>query len=111
MPTVKNVSSETRWLERPGAERVNARIAVTIEWEENGKKFRKEGYTLDVSLHGCLLVVAQNLAVKQRLRLTNLVNNESVGATVVWKGLERPEGWECRLQLPDPGSKFWGIEF
>lgn len=104
------VSKETQWPGIRGAKRVNARIPVAIEWEENENTFRKEGNTLDVSYYGCLVVVPERLALGQRVRLTNLISKQSSEAVIAWEGEERSEVWELGLALVDPAPDFWGVE-
>lgn len=91
--------------------RVNSRVPVLIEWTAGEQTVHHQGYTLNVGRTGCLLVIPHDLASEQRVRLTNLVNNESIDAMVVWKGEERPEGYELGLQLANLERDFWGLEY
>jgi hypothetical protein len=104
------VSRETRWVGLRAPKRLNARIPIAIEWEENGKTFRKEGNTVDVSHYDCLVVGPQDLSLDLRLRVTNLISNQSSEAVIVWKGGERSEGWEVGMVLIEPDPDFWGLE-
>src|SRR5258707_1903317 len=36
--------------------RLNSRVAVAVEWTEDGKSHRTEGYTVDISPKGCLAI-------------------------------------------------------
>jgi hypothetical protein len=91
--------------------RVNSRVPVAVEWEEeSGARLRKEGHTRVVNCYGCLVVVPCDLPFERRMRLTNLANQRSIVAVVVWRGKERVEGWELGLELVDPDMDFWGLE-
>jgi hypothetical protein len=90
--------------------RLNSRVPVGIEWTEAGQELRLEGYTVDISPKGCLVVVAQDFAEGQRLRLINLTNQNSCEALPVWCRNARPKGWEVGLELQDPGLDFWGLD-
>ncbi len=107
------ISDETSRKAQPeirSSQRVNSRIRVAVEWKTGGETLRKEAFTLNVGRAGCLVVVPQDLAIKQRVQLTNLITKQSIEATVVWRGEERPEGRELGLQLADPETDFWGLE-
>lgn len=91
--------------------RVNSRVPVAAEWEdESGARLSEEGHTRVVNCYGCLAVVPCNLPLERRVRLTNLANQRSIVAVVVWRGKERVEGWELGLELVDPEMDFWGLE-
>ena len=91
--------------------RVNSRVPVAVEWTADGKALRAEGVTLDVSTKGCLAVVPQGFAVGQSLRLINLANKQGCDAVLVWRGHEGHSGWELGLELLDPPTDFWNLEF
>ncbi len=102
-------SRKAEW-EMRSSQRVNSRIRVAVEWKANGETLRKEGYTLNVGRTGCLAVLPHDMTITQRVQLTNLVTKQSIEATVVWRGEERPEGRELGLQLADSKTDFWGLE-
>jgi len=103
-------SKRKSWQMR-SSQRVNSRVAVVIEWTAGEQTVRHQGHTLNVGRSGCLLVIPHDLAIEQRVRLTNLVSNQSIDAVVVWKGEERPEGYELGLRLANPERDFWGLEY
>jgi hypothetical protein len=82
-----------------------------VEWTENGRSLRAEGYTKDISSKGCLAIVPQGFVVGQRLRVINLVNQLASEATLVWRGHEGPAGWELGLELERSSEEFWGLDF
>ncbi len=107
----EEVPKETKWRERRRGVRVNSRAQLAIEWEDqDGKTFRVEAHTRIVAPYGCLVVMPQNLPLEQRLRVTNLANQQSVAAMVVWKGKQRLEGWELGIELLNPEMDFWGLQ-
>jgi hypothetical protein len=100
---------------RSGAEdrrgkRVNSCVPVSMEWNSHGEVQRGEARTCIVGPYGCLVVISQNLEVKQRIQLTNLVSQQSNPAVIVWRGNQRPEGWELGIELINPQMGFWGVE-
>ncbi len=90
--------------------RINSRVNLALEWWEDGRSLRAEGFTIDVSAKGCLAIVPQGFAVGQRLRVVNLLNNRICEATLIWRGHEGRQGWELGLELLNPPEGFWGIE-
>jgi hypothetical protein len=91
--------------------RMNSRVPVRLEWDgEAGKRYHVEAHTRVVNPYGCMLVLADSLNLDHRLALTNLATATSNAAVVVWKGNQRPEGWEYGIELVAPEMDFWGIE-
>ncbi len=61
--------------------------------------------------YGCLLVSPKEIDLQERLRVTNLRTRRAVDAEVVWKGTERPDGWDLGIKLIQAEADFWGMEF
>src|SRR5580704_9824436 len=91
--------------------RMNSRVPVGIEWSVHAGPLHSEpGFTRVVSANGCLLVSPKELELQQRLRLTNLSTRRSVDAVVVWKGMQRPDGWDMGIEITARGVDCWGVE-
>jgi hypothetical protein len=91
--------------------RMNSRVPVRLEWDgDAGKRHTVEAHTRVVNPYGCMLVLPDSLGLEHRLALTNLANDTSNAAIVVWKGNQRPEGWEYGIELVAPEMDFWGLE-
>jgi hypothetical protein len=95
---------------RAGA-RVNSRVRVTVEWDEAGQTHSVSGYTVDISPKGCLAVVPQGFAVGQKMRMKNSINGNISEAKLIWRGHEGRTGWELGLELENPPTDFWGLDF
>ena len=111
MPPVEQEKFEERCRHIRGTGRLNSRVPIAIEWIEAGQTHRADGYTKDISSKGCMAVVPQALAVGQKLRLINTVNQNSSEAALIWRGHEGPSGWELGLELLDPPVDYWGLDF
>jgi len=107
---LKDMSYEARMGHIRSSGRVNSRVAVAVEWNDAGEKRRAHGHTADISLKGCLAVIPQGFAVGQKLRLFNLINQNSCEAVLVWRGHEVGKGWELGLELQDATADFWGLD-
>jgi hypothetical protein len=91
--------------------RMNSRVNIAVEWTEAGRTLRSEGQTVDISPKGCMAVVPQGFLVGQKLRLINLTNDQVCEAVLVWRGHEGRKGWELGLELQEPSTEFWGLDF
>jgi len=91
--------------------RLNSRVKIALKWHEGGETRRAEGYTMDISPKGCMAMVAQGFAVGQRVKITNLVNQKTVEAIVIWRGHEGRAGWELGIELQEPPFDFWEVDF
>lgn len=112
MSVSSEVNCSLKMLEymRSGA-RVNSRVKVKLEWTEGGASHTVEGYTMDISPKGCLAIAPQGFAVGQKLRLRNESNQKESAARLIWRGHEGRSGWELGLELVEPPTDFWGVEF
>jgi hypothetical protein len=108
---LKDASYEARMRHARSSGRLNSRVAVAVEWTDGGQNLRAEGYTVDVGAKGCLAVVPQGFDVGQKLRLVNLINQNSCEAVLIWRGHEGRTGWELGLELQEPSADFWGLDF
>ena len=93
------------------AGRVNSRVPLTAEWQADGKTLQTSGYTVDVSAHGCMAILEQELPVGQKVKVTNGATGQSWEATAIWRGHEGRKGWEMGLELESGAGDFWGLEF
>ena len=91
--------------------RMNSRVRVVIECNgDMGPKSYEAAFTRVVSANGCLLVSPNELELQQQLRLTNLSTRRTVNGVVVWKGVQRPDGWDMGVEIATQGQDFWGVE-
>ena len=111
MPLSEGIKFDERTRQIRGAGRVNSRVRVAIEWQDSGKDLRAEGYTIDTSSKGCMVVLPQTVPVGERVRLVNLINQLSSEATVVWRGHQQRDNWELGLELEESSMEFWGLDF
>jgi hypothetical protein len=90
--------------------RVNSRVPITVEWKAGGELLRKEAQTRVVGPYGCMAILPTNLEVRQPIQLTNMVSKQTNPAVIVWRGVERTEGWELGIELIDPIMGFWELD-
>jgi hypothetical protein len=91
--------------------RMNSRVPVSIEWNGRSETLHFEtGFTRVVNSYGCLLVNPKELDVQQRIWITNLTTRQRAEAVVVWKGVQRPDGWDLGVEFVMADLEFWGVE-
>jgi hypothetical protein len=91
--------------------RMNSRVPVSVEWEDSqGRKVRNQAFTCVVNNYGCLVVLPENLSLDQQVVVINMVSEQTIPGTVVWRGNLREGGWELGLELNQPPLDFWGLE-
>jgi hypothetical protein len=91
--------------------RMNSRVPITVEWNGGGGTLHFEtSYTRVVNSYGCLLVSPKELDLQQRIRVTNLATRQRSEAVVVWKGMQRPDGWDLGVEFVSADLEFWGVE-
>ncbi len=110
MPFLNAENFEQRMNYTRAVSRLNSRVNIAIEWIEDGRNLRAEGFTLDVSPKGCLSIVPQGFTVGQKMRVVNLLNQKTSEATLIWRGHEGRQGWELGLELLNAPESFWGID-
>jgi hypothetical protein len=109
-PVVNAKTASPSGREKRRGVRVNSRVPIAVEWHAGGEALRKEAQTRVVGPYGCMVVLPTNLEVQQSIRLTNMVSKQSNSAVIVWRGLERAEGWELGIELINPQMGFWGLD-
>jgi hypothetical protein len=92
--------------------RMNSRIPVAIEWKGSaaGPLHFEAGFTRVVNSYGCLLVSPREIEMRENIRVTNLFTQQMSNAVVVWKGLQRPDGWDLGVEFVAADLNFWGID-
>lgn len=90
---------------------MNSRVPVTIEWNGcPGPLHFEAGFTRVVNNYGCLLVSPKEINLQQQVRLTNVSTRQVASGVVVWKGTQRPDGWDLGVELVGADLNFWGVE-
>ena len=109
----QNHPTDIRMASKRRGPRMNCRVPVTISWGGNAAGLRhfESGFTRVVNSYGCLLVSPREIDLQERLRVTNLSTRREVDAEVVWKGTQRPDGWDLGVKLVQSELDFWGVEF
>jgi hypothetical protein len=111
VPLQEHVKFEPQGKGIRGTSRLNSRVPIAIESTESGQLVRAEGFTKDISTRGCMAIVPQAFALGEKVRVINLVNQNSCEAVLIWRGHQAPAGWELGLELQERLPDFWGLDF
>ncbi len=111
MPFSLDLPKDIRSRQKRRGPRMNCRVPVSIEWNGNiGPKRFESAFTRVVNGYGCLLVSPREVDLQQVLRLTNLTSRKAVDGKVVWKGGQRPDGWDLGVEFLATDLNFWGLD-
>jgi len=93
-------------------DRVSIAISVQVSYTDvTGKHFSEVLHTVNVSRHGCCLLLKQSLAPGQKIYLQRIGSGEEVAGRVVGQNGICSEGNLYGVEVLNPGEKFWGIRF
>jgi len=98
---------EDRWAKLRSHKRAVASLRFQVEWEEDDRRRRANGITVDVSHSGCMAVVGADLPLRRKVRLFVPETGRSAQAEVVWRG---HEAWDLGIALIEPDPSFWGVK-
>jgi hypothetical protein len=111
MPFLEDLPRDIKSRRKRRGPRMNCRVPVTIEWNgQSGPLHFEQGFTRVVNNHGCLLVSPRELDLRQKVRVTSLATRRAMDAVVVWKGMQRSDGWDLGVELSSGDPEFWGVE-
>ena len=92
------------------SERVLLDVPLFIEGKAEGAHdFKEETFTLTVSAHGALIVLAAKVALGQTIHLTNLKSKGQHEATVAFLGPPYAGLATVGIQFSAPAPEFWAI--
>jgi hypothetical protein len=111
MPFGEDLPRDIRMRKKRRGPRMNSRVPVTIQWGGHAEPLSQErAITRVVNAYGCLLVTPKEVELQQRLRVTNLATRRAVDGHVVWKGMQRSDGWDVGVEFISADQNFWGVE-
>ena len=82
-----------------------------MELRPAGTSCLETGFTRVVNEYGCLLVSPKEIGVAAASSRHEPGYAPAAEAEVVWKGTQRPDGWDLGVKLTDAIMDFWGVGF
>jgi len=93
------------------SERVLLDLPVVICGKSpNQTPFQEETFTITVSAHGALVMLATKVALRQKLVLRNPSNSEECDAQVAYIGTSYAGLSQVAVEFAKPSPGFWPIE-
>jgi hypothetical protein len=83
-------------------------LVIRGEQDDNGP-FQEETFTVTVSAHGALLMLATKVHIGQRLMLRNPENSEERDGRVAYIGREHAGLAQVAIEFTRPAPEFWPI--
>lgn len=94
------------------SDRVLVDIPVIIRGETPDERpFEEETFTVTVSAHGALLMMATQVALGQKLVLRNPVNSDEREGRVAYRGPDRAGLSQVALEFNRPSPEFWPVDY
>lgn len=95
------------------SQRVILSVAVTVRTEDGPKdaSFEEETRTLVLNMHGALILLAGQVAIGQRLRLTNRATHAEQMCQVASLGPTSGGKTQVGVEFLKPSADFWHISF
>lgn len=95
-------------------ERRSARVLLDVPvviWGESPDQqaFREETFTVTVSAHGALVMLAAGVCVGQRVVLRKLTDTVEIGGKIAYKGSPYAGLTQVGIDLDQPSPEFWPI--
>lgn len=95
-------------LDRRKAQRSALEIPLLVYGSDADKQpFHEEAYTVDITAHGCLLILETDVVRGQRLFLTNMQNQAERDCRVVHVGKRARGKARIGVEFLHPAPDFW----
>jgi hypothetical protein len=92
------------------SKRVLMDVQVLIRGEAaDHRAFQEETFTVTVSAHGALLMMATKVALEQALVVVNPVNSDERDARVAYVGAPHAGLAQVAVEFSSPAPEFWPI--
>jgi hypothetical protein len=106
-----NCCTTTIEAERRRSERLSLDVALVIRGEsKENKPFQENTFTISISAHGALLVLATQVALGQTLHLSNPQTQDEVEGRVVRFGSPYGGLAQVGIDFATPVPEFWPVE-
>jgi len=97
--------------DRRRSQRVLLRVRAKLHVAWQGTPTTFEVTTLNVNVHGALVIMLKSLPVETRLVLEHCGTRERMACRVVRPARETPDGFHTALEFDTPAPQFWKIAF
>lgn len=113
MPAEKSPSNPASGPEHRRSSRFPVMVLLEVSWREaNGAQFKENAKATEVNAHGALLNMKTYPTTGVEAKLTNLMNEQTIGARI--GAIRRSRNGEVQgvaIELAAPNEGFWGLNF
>jgi hypothetical protein len=92
------------------SERVLLDIPIVVCGKSGKRSFREETFTVTVSAHGALLMLAASVSLGQKLVVTNSNSSSELEARVAYKGASHAGLAQVAVEFATPAPDFWQLD-
>jgi len=93
------------------SERVLVDVPVLIRGRSIGESgFQEETFTVTVSAHGAMVMLAANVAIGQTITLISLKNSAERDCRIAYKGPNHAGLAKVGLEFSEPSPEFWPVD-
>jgi hypothetical protein len=87
------------------------RVPVTLLVREGSQTLRISAHTVEVNIHGALVMCPRSFDAEAQLEIENGRTEEKIGCRVTRAPRENSEGFLIPLEFTTASSNFWQITF
>ncbi len=92
--------------------RVLMDVPIVIRGESaDQQSFRAETFTVTVSAHGALLMLATSVALGQKIVVVNQINRDEREGRVAYRGPLHAGLSQVAVEFTQPSPEFWPVSF
>ncbi len=105
-------SSPKKPADRRRSQRAFLSVGVLVEGDTlQGKIFREETSTLAVSAHGALILLANEVAISQKIYIIHRGTGERQQCRIAYRGSAHSGKTEVGVEFINAAPRFWQIDF
>jgi hypothetical protein len=110
-PTDQKTVPAARGVERRGSERLLMDVPLLVRGKSSSDTpFQEETFTVSVSAHGALVMLATKVELGQALSLLNLQIHTETKGRVAWFGSSYGGLAQVGIEFAEPAPDFWHLE-
>jgi hypothetical protein len=93
------------------SERILADLPVLVRGQSIGSgKFQEETFTVTISAHGAMVMMAASVALGQTITLVSLKNSTERACRIAYKGPVYAGLAQVGVEFSEPSPGFWPVE-
>jgi len=108
----QQLTDTKQWLRKRRSQRIELTVSVVVHRPpKQGQQFSERSQTLVVNAHGALMVLAEKVMPRQRLRMQNIDSGEQKECRVVYVEKELTGPTKVAVEFTQPAPSFWRIAY